>query len=233
MKRLLLVLLVAAAVAASAVAYAGDVDPPSQPQPTSPQPSLREGDKMVHDHEKRDLSDKKKRTKNKGHDTENKVENAGEGVTLEGENMLLVASAADADAQRGKTKKKKRKKKKEHSEPTQITYFTSAASEDEDDLFKFFLEATGEDPIPIPANYTLPAGSYNFTYDNRSGISHNFVVQFLGSGKILAATAVCFECTSSTGIVKLKAHAKVFFHCEPHENEIVPMGFNATIVEST
>jgi hypothetical protein len=242
MKRLLLVSLAAAAVAPGAMAYAGDFDPPPQTSPQqmmqspvrSRETSRKEGNTMVaHDHEKKDLRDKKERTKNKGHKSEKNVTDAGQGVTLEEENMLLVASVADADAERGKSKMKKRKKKKEDIEPTQITFFTIP---DDDFLFKFFLDATGEqDPIPIPANYTLPAGSYNFTYDNGSEIEHNFVVEVFASkrskGKILAETVKCFECTNSTGIVKLKAHARVFFHCEPHES--VPMGFNATIVKST
>jgi hypothetical protein len=228
MKRLLLVSLVAVAVGPSARADAGDVDPPSQPLSTSPQHvqspvrrremSLKEGDKMAHGHEKRDSNNKKKRMKNRMHKTEKKV-NAGQGVTLEDENILLMASA-DADAQRGKAKKKKGKAK-----PTQITYFTTGTA------FGFFLNITGGTPIPIPPNYTLPAGSYNFTYDNRSPIMHNFVVHAVEpKNEILAATAICRNCTSSTGIVKFKAHERVFFHCEPHEPG---MGFNATIVKST
>lgn len=238
MKRLLLVSLAAAAVAPGAMAYAGDVDPPPQTSPQqmmqspvrSRETSRKEGNTMVaHDHEKKDLRDKKERTKNKGHKSEKNVTDAGQGVTLEEENMLLVASA---DAQHGKSKIKKIKKKKEDIEPTQITFFTIP---DDDYLFKFFPDATGEQgPIPIPANYTLPAGSYNFTYDNGSIKGHNFVVEVFASkrskGKILAQTDICTECTNSTGIVKLKAHARVFFHCEPHEDF---MGFNASIVKST
>ena len=245
MKRLLLVSLAAAAVVAAApgeMAHAGDADPPaprtSPPQRRVQSPvrsremSRKEGNAMVaHDHhEKRHLRDRKEGTKNRGHKSEKNATDAGQGVTLEEENMLLMASAADADAERGKSKKNKRKKKKEDIEPTQITFFTIPG----DDDFKFFLNATGEDPIPIPANYTLPAGSYNFTYDNGSAIGHNFVVEVFASksskGKVLAQTDICKNCTNSTGIVKLKAHARAFFHCEPHEDG---MGFNATVVKST
>ena len=241
MKRLLLVSLVVAAAAPGARPDAADVDPHSQPLSASPQQmqspappqetNLREGEKMTRDHKKRDSNNEKKRKKNKGHKTEKKVKNAGQGVMLEEENMLLVASAADADAQRGKSSKKKRKKKKKDSEPMQITYFTPADAVNDADLYKFFLDYAGEKPIP--ENYTLPAGRYNFTYNNRSKKWHNLVVEVFESEEMRVGTAECANCTNSTGIVKLKAHSRVFFHCEPHEGDPYYMGFNATIVKST
>jgi hypothetical protein len=107
-----------------------------------------------------------------------------------------------------------------------FTFFTPNAPEKDGDRFKFYLSLdpkTGNDPLtPIPKDFPLPAGDYIFTYDNRSNLTHNLVIEDEDKKEIgtTGEPRPLFE--ARTDLVTLEAGVKYRFYCQVFDS--VPPG---------